>query len=73
MTIKNKEKVKEYNAKYWANHKEEIAIKRKKFYQEHKEEIAERNKRWFQNNREKWNAYLKEHRAKAKLDKQKKA
>ena len=63
----------EYNAKYWAEHKEEISERRKKLYKEHKAEIDERNKRWLNANRDKWNAYMRERRKKAKLDKSKEA
>lgn len=62
----------EYNAKYWAEHKEEISERRKKLYKEHKTEIDERNKRWLNANRDKWNAYMRERRKKAKLDKSEK-
>ena len=64
---------KEYNAKYWKEHKEQISERRKKFYQEHKEEISKRNKRWIEANRDKWNAYQREYyrRKKAELDKNK--
>lgn len=61
----------EYNAKYWAEHKKEISERRKKLYKEHKAEIDERNKRWLNANRDKWNAYMRERRKKAKLDKEK--
>ena len=63
--------VKQYNAEYWAKHKEEISAHRKAFYQEHKAEINERNKRWLNANRDKWNAYMREYRKrkKAELDK----
>lgn len=63
--------ISEYNKKYWAKHKEEISARRKVFYQEHKKEINERNKKWLEANRDKWNAYMRERRRKAKLDKQK--
>ena len=63
----------EYNKKYWAEHKEEIAEQRKKFYKEHKGEILERNKKWVEANRERWNAYMRERRAKQKLDKKENA
>ena len=59
---------KEYNAKYWQEHKEEISERRKKLYKERKGEIDERNKRWLDANRDKWNAYMRERRRKAKLD-----
>ena len=71
MARKSKEMIKEYNSKYWAEHKSEISAHRKAFYQEHKAEINERNKRWLDANRDKWNAYMRERRRKAKLDKQK--
>ena len=62
---------KDYNAKYWQEHKEEISERRKKLYRERKGEIDERNKRWLDANRDKWNAYMRERRRKAKLDRSK--
>ena len=61
---------KEYNAKYWAEHKEEISAKRKEYYKEHKEEIDKRNRVWLDANREHWNEYMRKRRAKQKLDKE---
>lgn len=53
---------KEYNAKYYQEHKQQIVEKKKKHYEEHKEEILARNKRWMENNRERWNEYMRERR-----------
>lgn len=68
--MKNK---KEYMQEYWIKNKKRLSAQRSKYYQEHKEEIDERNKVWLENNRDKWNAYMRERRRKAKLDKQKNA
>ena len=62
MARKDKEATKEYNAKYWAEHKKEISEKRKEAYQRDKDKIKVRNKKWVEKNREKWNAYLREYR-----------
>ena len=64
---------KEYMREYWIKNKKRLSAQRSKYYQEHKEEIDERNKNWLENNRDKWNAYMRERRRKAKLDKQKSA
>lgn len=56
---------KEYNAKYWAEHRDEISKQRKKYYQKNKEEIKARSTRWFQANRDRWNKYQRE-RARSK-------
>lgn len=64
---------KEYMREYWIKNKKRLSIQRSKYYKEHKEEIDERNKVWLENNRDKWNAYMRERRRKAKLDKQKNA
>ena len=55
---------KEYNAKYYQEHKQEISERKKQHYQEHKEDILARNKRWMENNREHWNAYMRNRRKK---------
>ena len=65
--------VKEYNAKYWAEHKEEISKRRKEFYKEHKEEIDARHQRWLDENRDHWNKYMRERRRKARLDEKEQA
>lgn len=60
---------KEYNAQYWNDHKKEISEKRKKRYkedEEHREHVAKKSKEWVENNRDKWNAYMRERRKKAK-------
>lgn len=57
-----KKKRSEYNAKYWAAHKERISEKRRKAYKEDPTKVNERNKRWLENNRERWNAYQREYR-----------
>lgn len=41
---------KEYNAKYWAEHKKQISEKRKKLYQKNKEKYRARSKKWVENN-----------------------
>lgn len=58
---------KEYNAKYYAEHKKELSEKRKKAYRENPEKNKERVYKWRENNREKWNAYMRERR---RIDKQ---
>ena len=63
---------KEYNAKYWIEHKEQLSARRKKNYRENKEKIDARNKKWIEKNREHWNEYMRERRRRAKLDKEKK-
>lgn len=60
---------KEYNAKYWAEHKKQISEKRKKRYEEdaeYREHIISKNKEWIENNRDRWNEYMRERRAKLK-------
>lgn len=56
---------KEYNAKYYAEHKEKISEKRKKKYRADPKPYKEATYKWRENNREKWNAYMRERR---KLD-----
>lgn len=56
---------KEYNAKYYQEHREEIAEKRKKRYQANPEPYKEAVHKWREKNRERWNAYMRERR---KLD-----
>ena len=58
---------KEYNAKYYREHKEELSEKKKKAYKENPEKNKERVYRWREKNREKWNAYMRERR---KIDRQ---
>lgn len=67
----DRKKRSEYNARYWAEHKEQISAHRKEVYKRDRDKINERNKRWLKNNREQWNAYLREYRRKKKLDKEK--
>lgn len=55
---------KEYNAKYYREHKEEISEKRKKKYHADPEPYKEAVYKWRENNREKWNAYMRERRKK---------
>lgn len=57
---------KEYNAKYYQEHRRQIVERKKKHYEEHKEEILARNKRWVESNREHWNEYMRERRKKLK-------
>ena len=62
----------EYNAKYWASHKEEISEKRKKRYKEHKEIVDATNRKWLDKNRDRWNTYMRDYRAKKRLERDKK-
>ena len=64
-----KQRIKEYNAKYWADHKEQISARRKETYKRDRDAIIRRNKQWLENNKEHWNAYQREYRRKKKLDK----
>lgn len=57
---------KEYNAKYYQEHKAEIAERKKRHYEEHREEILARNKKWQKDNKEYWNEYMRERRKKLK-------
>lgn len=58
---------KEYNKKYYAEHKEELLEKRKKEYNSKKAVAASR--KWQKNNKEHWNAYQRAYRAKKKGEK----
>lgn len=57
---------KEYNAKYYAEHKEELSKKRKEVYKKDRERILKRNKKWLKDNREQWNEYMREYRRRRK-------
>ena len=57
---------KEYNAKYYQEHRQQLVERKKKHYKEHKEEILARNKRGIENNSEHWNEYIRERRKKLK-------
>lgn len=57
---------KEYNAKYYQEHKQQIVERKKKHYEEHKEEILARNRKWIEDNRGHWNEYMRERRKKLK-------
>lgn len=59
----------EYNAKYWAEHKEELCARRKEVYKRDRDKINKRNIQWKKDNKEKWNAYMREYRRRKKLDK----
>ena len=59
----------EYNAKYWAEHKEELCARRKEVYKRDRDKINKRNIQWKKDNKEKWNAYMSEYRRRKKLDK----
>lgn len=72
--LKNKEKIKERNRKWYANNLKKATEYRKKYYLENKEKFKERSKKWKANNPEKkaqidrkWRAnnpgYTKEWRA----------
>lgn len=75
MVAKEKEKRREYNAKYWASHREELSKSRRERYKRDKAVILESNKRWLEKNRDHWNAYQREYRKRkiAELDKSNKA
>ena len=62
---------KEYNAEYWAKHKEKISKKRKEDYVKNRDKVIARNKKWLKENKDKWNAYQRDRRARVKLDKHK--
>ena len=62
---------KEYNAKYYQEHKAEIRERKIKRYKENPEIYKERAKQWVEANREKWNAYMRERRKQAKINKNK--
>lgn len=70
-----KEKLKEYNANYWKEHKEEISEARKRKYKKDRDKILTRNKKWLKDNKDHWNAYQREYRRRKKegLDKSKSA
>lgn len=59
---------KEYNAKYYQEHKKELSEKKKKAYRENPEKSKELVYKWREKNRERWNAYMRERR---KLDRNK--
>lgn len=63
---KNK-RIKEYNAKYWAEHKKEISEKRKKQYRKNRTELLSKHDKWVKENRDYWNAYQKEYRRRKKV------
>lgn len=65
----DRKKRSEYNARYWAEHKEQISAHRKEIYKRDKDKIDARHNRWVDANRERWNAYMRDRRKKAKLDK----
>lgn len=50
---------KEYNAKYYQEHKEQFREYRKKYYQEHKKEIIEKQKQWYQEHKKENQEYTK--------------
>lgn len=62
---KNKEATKEYNKKYWAEHREEIAIKR----QSSKDHRTEYAREWRKKNRGQYNAYMREYLRKRRQEK----
>lgn len=53
---------KEYNAKYYQEHKKELSEKKKKAYRENPEKSKELVYKWREKNRERWNAYMRERR-----------
>ena len=63
---KNKEKIKEYQKTYAANHPDRINASRRANYKKNREKILASSKRWREANREKVNAYQREYYAKRK-------
>jgi hypothetical protein len=49
-TLKNKDKIQEYNKKYWQETKEEQKEKCKEWRENNKEHIKQKNKNWYANN-----------------------
>ena len=80
----NKEKLAEYQRRYYKAHKQRILETRKanpntkayskKWAEENREKIADTHRRWLKENRDRWNAYQREyHRNKKALEKAKQA
>lgn len=69
--MKTKEELSAYNAKYYQEHRDEIRTRKKRLY--NKDIAIARKKAWLERegNREKWNAYMRERRRKAKIDNEK--
>lgn len=61
----------EYFKKYYEEHKKELSEKKAEYYKRNPEKYKASHARWMQENREKWNAYMRERRRKAKLDSEK--
>lgn len=61
----------EYFKKYYEEHKKELSEKKAEQYKRNPEKYKAAHARWMQENREKWNAYMRERRRKAKLDSEK--
>ena len=57
---------KEYNAKYYREHKEEILARKKENYRKNSEAYKQRARQRVQRDREGWNAYMREWRRKRK-------
>ncbi len=57
---------KEYNARYYQEHRKEISEKRKQKYKENPEPYKEAVVKWRKRNKDKWLAYIRERRAKLK-------
>ena len=60
---------KEYNARYYQEHRDEIKAKKKEQYEADPVKYKERAKAWVEANREQWNAYMRERRKKLKAQK----
>lgn len=57
---------KEYNAKYYREHREEIRAKKREKYKADPEKTKRQVKAWREANREHWNEYMRERRRKLK-------
>lgn len=68
MARKNKEETREYNKRYWREHRDELIAKRNAATTT--EERTAYHNEWQRKNREKYNAYLKAWRAKKKAEKE---
>lgn len=62
MGIKDKEKRREYNKKYWAAHSSIIKERRA----EKRTQRTAYQQSWYENNRDKWNTYQREYRKRRK-------
>jgi len=59
MPCKDKEKQKEYQKKWYAEHRDEVLSRQKQYKEEHKDEISARYKKWYAEHRDEKLAYCK--------------